>query len=199
MARHRRGDRTTRTRACSASITASPTRRSIFARYNFDQRRHRQPGRHRLHDQLAPSQQLQRAAPAHFRVRRSSTRLKFGYNASLRHSVRDGPQHGDRSRVSGFTALTGPQEITEDGRTFSVLNDIGILRGRHNIKMGGEIRRIFVDVGEGNTTSLTYCQPAELPDQPCSRASASSISPSCRDSAGGCSATCRTTSSGGRT
>jgi hypothetical protein len=31
-----------------------------------------------------------------------------------------------------------------------------MLRGRHNLKIGGELRRIFVGVGEGNTTSLTY-------------------------------------------
>ena len=53
-------------------------------------------------------------------------------------------------------ALTGDRQIIEDGRTFSVLDDLGIVRGRHNLKLGGEIRRIYVDVGEGNTTSLTY-------------------------------------------
>jgi hypothetical protein len=53
-------------------------------------------------------------------------------------------------------ALTGPQDITENGRSFSVLNDTAILRGRHNLKFGGEIRRIFVGVGEGNTTSVSY-------------------------------------------
>jgi hypothetical protein len=81
--------------------------------------------------------------------------LKFGYNASLRNDVRTGP--GDvHMSVPGFVTLTGPREIIEDGRTFSVINDLGILRGRHNIKTGGEIRRIYIDIGEGNTTSLSY-------------------------------------------
>jgi Carboxypeptidase regulatory-like domain/TonB dependent receptor-like, beta-barrel len=81
--------------------------------------------------------------------------LKFGYNASLRNSVREGPS-AEQLTVPGFVALTGPQDITENGRSFSVLNDTAILRGRHNIKFGGEIRRIFVGVGEGNTTSVAY-------------------------------------------
>jgi hypothetical protein len=58
--------------------------------------------------------------------------------------------------VSGFVNLTGSQETLEEGRSYSVLNDLAILRGRHNFKMGGEIRRIFVAVGEGNTTTLSY-------------------------------------------
>ncbi len=81
--------------------------------------------------------------------------LRFGYNASLRNSVREGPS-AEQLTVPGFVALTGPQDITENGRSFSVLNDTAILRGRHNIKFGGEIRRIFVGVGEGNTTSVAY-------------------------------------------
>ena len=81
--------------------------------------------------------------------------LKFGYNASLRTELREGPA-GESFSVPGYVALTGPREIIEDGRTFSVLDDLAIVSGRHNVKMGGEIRRIFVDVGEGNTTSLTY-------------------------------------------
>ena len=81
--------------------------------------------------------------------------LKFGYNASLRNSVREGPSTAQLT-VPGFTALTGPEEITENGRSFSLIDDIAILRGRHNIKMGGEIRRIFVGVGEGNTTTDVF-------------------------------------------
>jgi hypothetical protein len=69
--------------------------------------------------------------------------------------VREGPSAVQFS-VPGFAALTGPQDVTEDGRSFSVINDTAILRGRHNIKFGGEIRRIFVGVGEGMTTSVSY-------------------------------------------
>ena len=80
---------------------------------------------------------------------------KFGYNQSNRNSIRTGPS-AEQFSISGFTPLTGPQEIIEDGSTYSVLSDVAIVRGRHNIKVGGELRRILIDVGEGNTTTLTY-------------------------------------------
>ena len=87
--------------------------------------------------------------------------LKFGYNASLRRSLREGPSAAQIT-VPGFVALTGPQDITEDGKSFSVLDDLAIVRGRHNLKVGGEVRRIFVGVGEGNTTSLAYSSRPNL-------------------------------------
>lgn len=67
--------------------------------------------------------------------------LKFGYNASLRNDLRDGPVP-QQIGVSGFVNLTGSQRTIEEGRSFSVLNDLAILRGRYNFQMGGEIRRI---------------------------------------------------------
>jgi len=81
--------------------------------------------------------------------------LKFGYNASLRNDLRDGPVP-QQIGVIGFVNLTGSQTTIEEGRSFSLLNDLAVLRGRHNFKVGGEIRRIFVAVGEGDTTSLAY-------------------------------------------
>lgn len=80
---------------------------------------------------------------------------KFGYNQSNRLSLRTG-NSSVQIGVSGFTPITGPQRTVEDGSTYSVLSDLGILRGRHNIKFGGELRRILIDIGEDNTTSLTY-------------------------------------------
>jgi hypothetical protein len=127
---------------------------SFFGRYNFDRADIVDPGDTGFStNRLRPSNftfQLQRIfGPT------VVNELKFGYNASLRNSLREGPSAAQIS-VPGFVALTGPREIIEDGRSFSLLNDLAILRGRHNIKVGGEIRRIFVDVGEGNTTSLRY-------------------------------------------
>jgi hypothetical protein len=127
---------------------------SFYARYNFDRADLVSPSDTGMNiDKLRPSNfvfQLQRiVGPA------VVNDLKFGYNASLRKSLRTGPSTAQLS-VPGFVALTGPRDITEDGRTFSIVDDVAVLRGRHNLKFGGEIRRIFVDVGEGNTTSLTY-------------------------------------------
>ncbi|HEV3484181.1 MAG TPA: TonB-dependent receptor [Vicinamibacterales bacterium] len=127
---------------------------SMFARYNFDNA-----------DIISPSDTGFNTAelrPANFALqfqRIFSSNVvnvtKFGYNASLRNELRTGPTDVSIS-VPGFVGLTGPREIIEDGRTFSILNDLGIVRGRHNVKIGGEVRRIYVDVGEGQTTSLSF-------------------------------------------
>jgi outer membrane receptor protein involved in Fe transport len=127
---------------------------TIFGRYNFDTADITSPT-----DTGYTTNQLR---PANFTLQFQKiltptvvNELKFGYNASLRTELRIGPS-GEQVSVPGFVALTGPREIIEDGRTFSVLDDLAIVRGRHNVKVGGEIRRIYVDVGEGNTTTLTY-------------------------------------------
>ena len=80
---------------------------------------------------------------------------KVGYNASLRNDVRTGPVP-EQVSVPGFVNLTGPQQITENGRSYSLITDLAIVRSRHNIKIGGEARKVHVGVGEGNTTSLSY-------------------------------------------
>jgi hypothetical protein len=127
---------------------------SFYARYNFDRANLVNPS-----DTGFTTQQLRPSNLAtHLQRIFSPTvvnELKFGYNASLRKQARQGPSTAQLT-VPGFVALTGPQDTVEDGRSFSVLNDMAILRGRHNFKIGGEIRRILVDIGEGNTTSVTY-------------------------------------------
>ena len=127
---------------------------TLFGRYNFDNA-----------DIVSPSDTgftTNRLRPSNFtlqfqKIVTSSivNELKFGYNASLRTELRDGTTN-EQISVPGFVTLTGGREIVENGRTFSVIDDLGIVRGRHNVKMGGEVRRIFVDVGEGNTTTLAY-------------------------------------------
>ena len=127
---------------------------TMFARYNFDNADIISPSdTGYLTNQLRPSNftlQFQKILTNNI-----VNEVKFGYNASLREELREGPA-AEQISVPGFVALTGARQIIEDGRTFSVLDDLGIVRGRHNLKMGGEIRRIYVDVGEGNTTSLSY-------------------------------------------
>jgi Carboxypeptidase regulatory-like domain/TonB dependent receptor-like, beta-barrel len=127
---------------------------TMFARYNFDKADLVNPG-----DTGSTTNFIR---PANFTVQLQRifgsaivSETKFGYNQSNRLSVRTG-NSDVQIGVSGFTNLTGPQETIEDGSTYSVLSDLGILRGRHNIKLGGELRRILIDVGEDNTTSLNY-------------------------------------------
>jgi hypothetical protein len=127
---------------------------NLFARYNFDKADLVSPG-----DTGSTTNFIR---PANFTVQLQRifgsavvSETKFGYNQSNRLSLRTGNSNAQIG-VSGFTTLTGPQQTIEDGSTYSALSDLGILRGRHNIKLGGELRRIYIDVGEDNTTSLTY-------------------------------------------
>jgi len=127
---------------------------NVFLRYNFDKADLVNPG-----DTGSTTNYIR---PANFTVQVQHifgpsvvSETKFGFNQSNRNSIRTGPS-AEQFSISGFTPLTGPQEIIEDGSTYSVLSDVAIVRGRHNIKVGGELRRILIDVGEGNTTTLTY-------------------------------------------
>ena len=127
---------------------------TVFARYNFD-----------VADLVNPvdtGSSTSFIRPSNFTVQFQRifssnivSETKFGYNQSNRRVEDTGPSTADIA-VSGFTALTGPQETIENGRTYSVLSDIGMVNGRHNVKVGGELRRILIDVGEGNTTGLSY-------------------------------------------
>jgi hypothetical protein len=127
---------------------------TLFARYNFDKADLVNPG-----DTGSTTNYIR---PANFTVQLQRIfgpsivgETKFGDNQSNRNSIRTGPS-AEQFSISGFTPLTGPQEIIEDGSTYSVLSDVAVVRGRHNIKFGGELRRIPIDIGEGDTTTLTY-------------------------------------------
>ena len=136
----------------SASITVLPTREHVRA-LHFDRADlviRAIPADDQLHPAGQLIVQLQRIFGSAI-----VSETKFGYTQSNRLSLRTGNSTAPIG-VSGFTSLTGPQETLEDGSTYSVLSDLGILRGKHNFKMGGELRRILIDIGEGNTTSLTY-------------------------------------------
>jgi hypothetical protein len=127
---------------------------SLFVRYNFDKA-----------DLIRPSDTgstTNKLRPSNFTAQLQQifgasvvNSVKFGYNASLRNSLREGAT-AVQITVPGFVTLTGPQQTIEDGRTISVLDDFAVVRGRHNIKTGGEVRRIWIDVGEDNTTTLAY-------------------------------------------
>jgi hypothetical protein len=127
---------------------------NMFARYNFDIADLVNPGDTGVTtNYLRPSNftvQVQRIFASNI-----VNETKFGYNQSNRRVLETGPSAQDVS-VSGFTTLTGPQDTTENGRTYSALTDFAVVTGRHNVKFGGEARRIFIDVGEGETTTLTY-------------------------------------------
>ena len=132
---------------------------SVFARYNMD--------RANINTPVSIGGQYDRFRPSNLAVQSTNilspgtvNELRFGFNKSLLRRTRSG-SIAESVSVPGFTPLTGDQETIEDGRSYSFLDNLAVVRGRHNIKIGFEVRRIFVAVGEGNTTTLNY---ANRPD-----------------------------------
>ncbi len=129
-------------------------RTTVFGRYSFDRAAGTDPG-----DTGVTSQRFRPSNLAihaqHIFSPNVVNELKFGINKSLLDNARRGP-FNEQMTVPGFVALVGAQDTLEHGSTYGVVDNLAISKGRHNIKLGGEIRRIFVAVGEGHTTTLTY-------------------------------------------
>jgi hypothetical protein len=71
--------------------------------------------------------------------------------------------------VPGFDDLSAASFDEEVGTTFSWIDDLTIVRGRHTFKMGADIRRIRLN-NSGNaisTTFLSYASPADYTKTPC--------------------------------
>lgn len=81
--------------------------------------------------------------------------LKLGMNRAKLDRRREGP-FPEEFAVPGFVTLTGRARTLEDARSYSLIDDLAIVRGRHNLKLGFEVRRILIDVGDGDTRQLSY-------------------------------------------
>lgn len=81
---------------------------------------------------------------------------RIGYNRSPLTRVDSGPLP-EQVSVPGFMTLwRDGREVVEAGTSYALLNDLAVTRGRHNLKIGGEIRRIHVNVGEGTPVTLSF-------------------------------------------
>ena len=58
--------------------------------------------------------------------------------------------------VSGFTALNASSTSNQDGRTYSFLDNVSLVRGRHVIKFGVEVRPTGINEGNSFAGTLTY-------------------------------------------
>ncbi len=82
---------------------------------------------------------------------------KFGLNRANYHNWSYGTSPVSLS-VPGFDGVSGTSLDTEVGTTFSYINDLTLVRGRHTLKAGVDIRRIRLN-NSGNTLttqSITY-------------------------------------------
>jgi hypothetical protein len=58
--------------------------------------------------------------------------------------------------IPGFTSTQPSTYIIEKPSTYSIVDNLSWIRGRHNFKAGGEIRRIHLNVGNGPATSVAF-------------------------------------------
>lgn len=65
-------------------------------------------------------------------------------------------------RIDGFTRLRPSVTTEEKGTSFSLINNSSLVRGRHTLRFGGEVRRIHVNVSEGETLEFRFRSLADF-------------------------------------
>ncbi len=89
--------------------------------------------------------------------------VKVGFNRSALNRYTFAP-FDESIAVSGFTTLNSSNLLVETGTSYSLLDNLVITRGRHNLKFGGEIRRAHVNVADPafRSISITYASRDDL-------------------------------------
>ena len=90
---------------------------------------------------------------------------KAGFNRSTLHRYTYGPLPTSVA-VSGFMTLNQSNLLVENGTSYSVIDNLAITRGRHTLKIGGEVRRAHVNVADPayDSISVTYANRPALLD-----------------------------------
>ncbi len=73
--------------------------------------------------------------------------VKAGVNRSTLRRFDRGP-FAESIAVSGFMTLNNTNLLIENGTSYSIIDNLVLTRGRHNLKIGGEIRRAHVNVAD---------------------------------------------------
>ncbi len=81
--------------------------------------------------------------------------LKLGFNRSAL-TRNDEGLFPEGVAIPGFTSSQPDSYIIEKPSAYSIVDNLSWIRGRHTIKMGGEIRRIHLNVGNGPATSVSF-------------------------------------------
>ncbi len=81
--------------------------------------------------------------------------VKLGFNRSAltRNDVGRIPEGVS---IPGFTSTQPTTYIIEKPSAYSIVDNMSWVRGRHTLKLGGEIRRIHLNVGNGPATSVAF-------------------------------------------
>lgn len=91
----------------------------------------------------------------------AANEFKFGTNQLVSRAANLTPFPYSVS-VSGFSTLNSSSASNQDGRTFGWLDNVSLVRGRHALRAGIEIRRVEVNEGSSFTGTLTYSSLANF-------------------------------------
>lgn len=81
--------------------------------------------------------------------------VKLGFNRSAL-TRNDEGLFPEGVAIPGFTSTQPDTYIIEKPSSYSIVDNLSWIRGRHTIKAGGEIRRIHLNVGNGPATSVAF-------------------------------------------
>jgi len=81
--------------------------------------------------------------------------VKLGFNRSALTRV-DVGLIPEGVSIPGFTSTQPSTYIIEKPNAYSVVDNFSWIRGRHTIKLGGEVRRIHMNVGNGSAASSAF-------------------------------------------
>jgi len=87
--------------------------------------------------------------------------FKFGVNQTLYHTASISPLAFGVS-ISGFSSLSGASTTDYPSKTFDLIDDLAWSKGKHTIKLGGEIRWIALNQGTSQSGTLTYTSAAKF-------------------------------------
>ncbi len=89
--------------------------------------------------------------------------VKAGFNRSALNRFTYAP-FAESIAVSGFTTLNSSNLLIETGTSYSLIDNVAWTRGRHTLKLGGEIRRAHVNVADPqfDGVSITYANRNDL-------------------------------------
>ncbi len=86
---------------------------------------------------------------------------KFGFNQAISQTFNLTAQPYTVS-IPNFSGLNGYSTSDQDGTTFSWIDNLNWIKGRHTVKAGVEVRRIQMNEGNSATTTLTYATVANF-------------------------------------
>jgi hypothetical protein len=138
-------------------------RTSMFARYSMDNGRISDPGGFR--DDYRDTD-AQRPSNAVLQFQRTFSpevlnETRLGFNRAPLGERNYGAFKGTFN-VPGLSSLPDTTYNNEKGTTYSIIDNLAVFRGRHNLKFGGEVRRIHCNVGFGGAANLTFAKMADF-------------------------------------